>query len=80
MGCDLFLGSLCIYLKYIFLLFQSDLQDCPSFNDDVLNEIVSKWKGTCMARDDYRKSHLRRLFICFVIRCSICMISFVLCF
>ncbi|RZC60354.1 hypothetical protein C5167_022104 [Papaver somniferum] len=38
-----------------------DLQDCPSFKDDVLNDIVSRWKGTCMARDDYRKSHLRRL-------------------
>ncbi|KAI3913777.1 hypothetical protein MKW98_011838, partial [Papaver atlanticum] len=41
-------------------LSKSDLlgnwQDCPSFNDDGLSKIFSRRKGTCMARDDYKKS------------------------
>ncbi|RZC45877.1 hypothetical protein C5167_038829 [Papaver somniferum] len=70
MGCDLFLSSLCIYIsslciymKYIFLLSQRDLQDCPSFNDDGLSETFTRWKDTCMAQDDYKKSYLSRNFV-----------------
>ncbi|KAI3916921.1 hypothetical protein MKW98_014382, partial [Papaver atlanticum] len=41
-----------------FLLSQSDLQDCPSFNDEGLSEIVTRWKGTCMARGDHNFFYL----------------------
>ncbi|RZC61040.1 hypothetical protein C5167_022789, partial [Papaver somniferum] len=46
-----------------FLLSQRDLQDCPSFNDDGLSEIFTRWKGTCMAQDDYKKSYFSRNFV-----------------